>query len=256
MKLERPLINQEAQEDARWACVEARVARILERAPAGADRAAALRGETERTVAELNDQLKFYLKETAGKKFDGVRERLAVLAEMEAPAVAQIWRAYAAEQYPGNKRIYDAATLAYMHVDDDYDGWHHNLSDKVSFNLTKEGNVANLHLGEAQELSAGELKSTVLSGFGGLAKRLVGLEADDHRFPGEELGAVKEVRLTSWIVREHPRIIEKGLGFTIDDRSDELSRAERTQWGAVMSRDDFVPATFPARRKEAVAVVL
>lgn len=183
--------------------------------------------------------------ETGGKSFDDVLERLAGLKEMRAVGAAQEWQAYVDERYPGDMRMHDTATLAYLHVDDDYDGWHHVLNDKVSFNLTNEGKTASLHLGEAHELSPAELKRTVVGGFGALAQRLSGREVADHRFPGEGLGSVTEVRVTSWIVREHPRIIEKGLGFSIDDRIDKLNTAGRKQWGAVMSRDDFVARYLP-----------
>lgn len=110
------------------------------------------------------------------------------------------------------------------------------LNEVLSYGLAEEGTVAHIHLAPATDIA--NLRTTVIDGLCELARRM---KADPV-----ELGRVGRVAASSWIIAEHPRIMER-LGFTIDGPISEAGAQRALEHGetrpslrAHIDRDDFL----------------
>jgi hypothetical protein len=96
----------------------------------------------------------------------------------------------------------------------------------------KEGNNIHIHLAPSMELRAG-LRGQVMKGLEELADII------------EKNKEIKNITATSWIVAEHPKLMEK-LGFRVNEEvSEELRRErfpgeERKMAEASMTREEFL----------------
>lgn len=99
--------------------------------------------------------------------------------------------------------------------------------------ISEESDTIWLHLAPAKTLSLSEKLALFKQGLQKLAKLLT--EKDN----------VKNIRATSWIVVQHPKLFER-LGFTVegpissDDRERYFNEESREVWGAYIDRNDFL----------------
>lgn len=110
------------------------------------------------------------------------------------------------------------------------------LNEVLSYGLTEDGYVAHIHLAPATDIK--NLRTVVVDGLRELARRIT---ADPEGFVH-----LDRIAASSWIITEHPRIMEK-LGFTIDGPVSEESAERARQHGesrpatrAHIDRADFL----------------
>lgn len=96
------------------------------------------------------------------------------------------------------------------------------LSESLSFGVTEDGYVAHIHLAPATDIA--NLREDVTEGLHKLASLI--------RENPEQYKALERITATSWIVTEHPRVLER-LGFTIDGPVSEASARHRREQGEV-----------------------
>lgn len=94
------------------------------------------------------------------------------------------------------------------------------LSRALSFGVTEDGYVAHIHLAPAADIR--NLREDVTEGLHKLA--------DLIRENPDQYQALERITATSWIVSEHPRVLER-LGFTIDGPVSEASARHRREQG-------------------------
>jgi hypothetical protein len=110
------------------------------------------------------------------------------------------------------------------------------LDDSHAVGYTKKGETIDLHVQKARELSTGEKVRSIKQALIELASRLQ---------TKKELSDAKEIKATSWIVKEKPRLMEK-LGFTVDDpisvdkKSNDLEGHDKGVGTARISVEDFL----------------
>jgi hypothetical protein len=95
------------------------------------------------------------------------------------------------------------------------------------------GDLVHIHLAPAKTIGIGEMRRLIKDGFEKLA-RIV-----------EENKEIKKIAATSWIIAEHPKIMER-FGFEVEGEIDEETRQrhfvddDREIHGAAMTRKEFL----------------
>lgn len=191
--------------------------RLLNRA---GDYMHALYGRHESNSERINEVQKnmevFF--NNAGELLDADSIRLAIQSGLDAPDEETFVDKVLTAVRPVMRMQIEHPDVARRAFHERHDFQH--LNEVLSYGLSEDGTVAHIHLAPAADLP--NLRELVVQGLKELAKTI--------REHADQFEKLESVIGQSWIVAEHPRIMER-LGFTIDGPVSEASAERARQHG-------------------------